>query len=174
MAISVFLLNQTDKSEIATQGDFCHREARSHLGCPGLANSQKRDCRAALAMTRILCHREARSDLGFLGLANSQKRDCRAALASIRHREARSDLGCPGLANSQKRDCRAALAMTLILCHREERSDLAFVTKITKKKIAALRSQPPKGALTVILCHRQYRCDSFLNFSMVGERHWPS
>ena len=30
---------------------LCHREGRSDLGCPGLANNQKRDCRAALAMT---------------------------------------------------------------------------------------------------------------------------
>ena len=32
---------------------YCHREERGDLGCEGLTNSQKRDCRAALAMTKL-------------------------------------------------------------------------------------------------------------------------
>ena len=78
-AISVVRGWQTTKREIASQGilssrgtkrsrlfgagkqprerlrrrEFCHREERGDLGCSGLANNQKRDCRASLAMTRL-------------------------------------------------------------------------------------------------------------------------
>jgi len=63
VAISVVRGWHTDKREIAAlcsqppEGALtkysCHREERSDLGCSGLANNQKRDCRAALAMTRL-------------------------------------------------------------------------------------------------------------------------
>ena len=53
VAISVVQGWRTVKREIASQArndkDSCHREERSDLGCSGLADSQKRDCRAALA-----------------------------------------------------------------------------------------------------------------------------
>ena len=102
------------------------REERGDLCCSGLANSQKRDCRATLAMTILLSKHP-------LGVARN------VAISPFCHREERGDLGCSGLANSQKRDCRATLAMTTfyfagsqppsgaltgILCHREERGDL--------------------------------------------------
>ena len=38
----------------------CHREGRSDLAFPWLANGQRRDCRATLALG---CHREGRRDL---------------------------------------------------------------------------------------------------------------
>ena len=79
VAILVVRRWQTGKREIASQGilssrgtkrsrlsragkqpkerlrrrEFCHREERGDLGCSGLANNQKRDCRASLAMTRL-------------------------------------------------------------------------------------------------------------------------
>ena len=53
-AISVVEGWQTEKREIAamrSHSTVCHREERSDLACSGFANSEKRDCHAALAMT---------------------------------------------------------------------------------------------------------------------------
>jgi hypothetical protein len=68
-AISVVNLPVIARDE-AISREFCHREERSDLAFSELANSEKRDCRAALAMTDKRCHREERSDLAFPQPAN--------------------------------------------------------------------------------------------------------
>ena len=70
------------------------------------------------------CHREERSDLAFIATTKGEKRDCRATLAM-------TDL----------------LARLLVIARNEAISGLRG-WQTTKREIAALRSQPPKGALT--------------------------
>ena len=47
----LFRAGKQRKERLLRRGSFCHREGRGDLGCSGLANREKRDCRAALAMT---------------------------------------------------------------------------------------------------------------------------
>ena len=94
--------------------------------------------REIASQARVSCHRKERGDLGYSALANSQKRDCRAALAMTRNTVPRDEpisvvRGWPG---------RKERLLRRLICHREERGDLAFQGRQEEKReIAALRSQ---------------------------------
>ena len=53
---------------------FCHREERSDLAFPKSANGQKRDCRAALAMTRCVIARIVA--ISVVRSWQTERRDC--------------------------------------------------------------------------------------------------
>ena len=64
----------------------CHREERSDLAFPKSANGQKRDCRAALAMTRCVIARIVAISVVW-GL-QTKRRDCFAGYPVIARTEA--------------------------------------------------------------------------------------
>ena len=128
VAISPFQGWLTDKREIATlRSPLCHREGRGDLGL-------------------LSCRREERSDLGCPGLADREKRDCRATLASLSSRGTwRSRLSNSG--KQTKERLLRRLAMTVGVARNEAISPFQS-WRTVKREIAALRSQPPQGALT--------------------------
>jgi hypothetical protein len=110
-AISVFYRWRTEKREIASQARndsrrasgarrsrlygvgkqikarllrrlSCHREERSDLAFPKSANGQKRDCRAALAMTRCVIARIVA--ISVVRSWQTAKRDCFAGSQQLR------------------------------------------------------------------------------------------
>ena len=120
---------------------ICHREERSDLAFHVLANRQKRDCRASLAMTRCVIARDEAISVVRDGGQRKERLPRYARNDKMCHREGRSDLAFSELANSKKRDCRASLAMTRCVIARNKAISPFTCWQTEKREIAALRSQ---------------------------------
>ena len=106
----------------------------------------KRDCRAALAMTRserllrrlvFACHREERGDLSFQCEPKQKERLPRCARLCLSSRGTKRSR----VSNASKQQKARLLSRLVFACHREERGDLGFRGGQTaKREIAALRS----------------------------------